>query len=97
MRNIGKEATKQEFNYFSVISILQKGCHGNGTISPLVQIFGSGIIQFKNPEILRFHLMQDGACSTASLGPSQNLVLAATLICVYVPSLSEAVRRRSVF
>ena len=40
----------------------------NGAISPVVQLFGSGITQFLNPEILSFHLMYDAACSTASWG-----------------------------
>ena len=55
--------------------LLQKVCHGNGPISPVVQPFGSGITQFLNPEILSFHSIYDAACSTASWGPSQNLVL----------------------
>ena len=47
-----------------MFSQLQKGCHENGTISPVLQHFSSGITQFLNPEILSFHLMYDAACST---------------------------------
>ena len=56
--------------YFSVFSLLKKGCHGNGAIARFVQLFGSGITQFLNPEILSFHLMYDAAWSTAGLGYS---------------------------
>ena len=61
--------------YFSVFSILKKGGHGNGAISPVVQMLSSGITQFLNPEILSFYLIYNAACSTVGWGPSQELVL----------------------
>ena len=35
-----------------------------------VQLFDFGIMQFLNPEILRFHVMYDAAWSTAGWGYS---------------------------
>ena len=64
--------------------LLKKGCHGNGAIAWFVQLFGSGIMQFLNPEILSFHLMYDAAWSTAGWGPSPILV-----ICCYTKSAPE--------
>ena len=53
-----------------MFSLLKKGCHGNDAIARFVQLFGSGITQFLNPEILSFHLIYDAAWSTAGLGYS---------------------------
>ena len=52
--------------YFSVVSLLQKGCQRNGAISPFVQLFCSVIMQFLNPEMLIFILIYDAAGSTAT-------------------------------
>ena len=63
-----------------MFSLLKKGCHGNDAIARFVQLFGSGITQFLNPEILSFHLMYDAVWSTAGLGPSPNLVICCSTI-----------------
>ena len=44
-------------------------------IARFVQLFGSDIMKFLNPEILSFHLMYDAAWSTAGWGPSLILVI----------------------
>ena len=71
-----------------MFSLLKIGCHGNGAIARFVQLFGSSIMQFLNPEILTFHLMYDAAWSTAGhgWGPSPNLV-----ICCYTNSCKQSV------
>ena len=56
--------------FFSFI-LLQNGCHGNGAISQVVQLFGSGLTtKFHNSEIHSFHLIYDATGSTTSCGYS---------------------------
>ena len=45
--------------YFFKVFNTSRGCHRNGAISLLVQLFSSGITQFLNSEMLSFHLMYD--------------------------------------
>ena len=61
-----------KISIFSVFSLLQKGCHGNGAISAFA-LFCSSITQFLNSEILSFHLMNDAASGLPPVGVTPKL------------------------
>ena len=83
-----KDLIKEYF--FSVVTTLKRlpwKRWDNSTCTTFC--FGSGITQFLNAEILSFHLMYDAACSTASWGPSHNLVLCCY---TYKPNVRQPIQ-----
>ena len=69
--------------YFFRVFTTSRGCHRNGAISPLVQLFSSGITQFQNSEMLSFHLMYDAFYSNKKVPKVSNSMSLA--ISAYLP------------